>query len=159
MKADLHVSGRVELSHTDISKAITEYLVNNYGYKVERVVYPDKHTPIVVAEIKGVVLTHQHIPEYNIPEKQVRQLRQARVVKNIGVFDTIRAILNDAFIKNDKKETVVPYFKLRTEVFSYHPSMDDKKLRIYLSDSRQLSSNVVWSAKTNEIVVRSIINH
>lgn len=159
MKADLHVSGRVELSHGDISKAIVEYLANNHGYRVEKVIYPDQHTPTAIAEIKGVVLTHTHIPEYNIPEKHTRNLRQARVIRNIGVFDTIRSILNDAFIKNDKKETVVPYFKLRTEVFDFHPSMDDKKLRVYLNDSRQLTSNVIWDCKRNEIVVRSIINH
>ena len=158
MKTDLSVSGRVELTHHDISKAIIEYLAENYNYKVSKIVYPGLTQPIAIAEISGAVTEQERVQSYNLKIKQTRESAEGFRKENIGVFETIRSFLNDYFIKNDSKETLVEYEILAKDVLDLHPKMDHEKLKAYLHDTRQFP-NTEWSTKTNRIVVRSIINH
>lgn len=157
MKTDLQVSGRAELTHDDVTKAIIEYLANHFNYKVDKVIYPNQ-VITAIAEISGTTTPREAVPCFEVKEKQQRDSVYGRIIENVGVYDTIRSILNDHFIKNDRKETLVQYKDLREDVLFFHPKMNDEKLRVYLHDRRQLP-NVEWSMKNNHIVVRSIINH
>lgn len=162
MKTNLKIQGEVELSRTEISQAIIEYLAKHHNYKASKVVYEWRtgvDHPFAIVEVAGTVDQDPSIPSYHVDKKQTREQHSPRKMENIGVFDTMRSILNEYFIKNDKKETLVQYKHFREDILFFFPKMDDKKLRIYLSDKRQFTSNMIWNPKLNQIVVRSIINH
>lgn len=158
MKTDLQVSGRAELTHDDVTKAIIEYLGNHFNYKVDKVIYPNQ-VITAIAQISGTTTPREEVPCFEVKQKQVREQHSSRKMENIGVFDTMRSILNEMFIKNDRKETLIQYKQFREDVMFFFPKMDDAKLRIYLGDKRQFGSNMIWNTKQNHIVVRSIINH
>lgn len=144
MKTNLKITGRVELDHDEITKAIIQYLRSEYGYRVTSVTYP--HKIQAVANVRGTIGKDPiTAPDFRFKEKDTsRPKRVSYTKKNIGIFETIRQYFNDR-LSTTNKEVVVPYTTLSKFVFDLYPNMDDKRLKTYLADKRQFK-NLIWSA-------------
>lgn len=167
MKTNLNITGRVELSRQEISQAIIEYLEKHHNYKSEKVVYECEdygagHTIVnAVVEIKGAATNvAQKIHDYHIEQPKTKTQASGYARVNIGVFDTIRSLLNEEFVKRGRKNpTDISFDSLFDDVVGLHPSMTPEKLKIYLCDKRQFpGGNMVWSGRTYTITMRDVIN-
>lgn len=158
MKTNLKITGRVELGHEEITKAVVEYLAANNGYRVTSVViYPKKIT--AVANVRGLVKSSDKIlaPDFSPKEPGKRTKQKTYTKKNIGVFSTIRSYFNDELEKT-KKPVIVHYDTLRKVIFDLHPNMTDFYLRQYLNDKRQLKG-LVWNHVQNRITVGEVLRN
>lgn len=169
MKTNLEVTGRVELDRHEVTQAIIEFLAKHNNYKAEKVIYEaiGGSTFRAVVEVKGVATnTEEKIHSYSVKEeKQTRQHPSGYTIENGGVFDTIRALLNERFIKAGRKNPTVftDIDKFLEDVQAFHPKMDMPRLKIYLADKRQFDSNYYWNGRKNgtsegEIIMRAEIN-
>ena len=169
MKKSLTITGRVELTHDEITKGIAKFLKDEHGLEMEKLVYEiidDAGLPFPKAKLSGVVAyVHQtadeDVPRFGKEPKKERNSPTEEITRrNMGVNDTIRAVLNQAFKKrvNTNMGVTVLFRTLLDEIVFQHPGMDEEKLRVYLYDRRQIP-NIDWLARENKIVVRGEINH
>mgnify|MGYP000721059229 CR=1 FL=1 len=169
MKKSLTITGRVELSREEITKGIIKFLKEDHQLAAEKIVYElvDEASNTVKGQLRGAVIyVHQDtqdesVPKFGIEPKETRKSPSEPVFRrNVGVNGTIRSILNDVY-KNRKETTnqvIVNFDALLQDVVFQHQGMDDQKLRVYLYDRRQLP-HIDWLAKSNQIVVKGIMNH
>lgn len=169
MKKSLQITGRVELTHKEISKSIIDFLKTEHQLATERLIYEftDEQGNPIQAHLTGVVAyVHQSsedelVPRFGKDPKKSRESPEVPVVRrNMGVNDTIRSILNEAFNKRGPYNhfATIPFKQLLESVIFSHPGMDDKKLYVYLYDRRQLP-NIDWLPKEGKVIVKGVINH
>ena len=170
MKKSLTITGRVELTRDEITKGIVKFLREDHQLATEKIVYElvDESGNTVKGQLRGAVIyVHQDtqdesVPKFGIEPKKTRDSPSEPVFRrNIGVNDTIRSILNDIYTNYRKESTnqvIVSFDALLKDVVFQHQGMDDQKLRVYLYDRRQLP-HIDWIAKSNQIIVKGIMNH
>lgn len=168
MKKSLTITGRVELTREEISKDIIKFLREEHQLATEKIVYEIKDSEgkdIPGAHLVGaVVYVHQStqdssIPKFGIEPKKTRQSPTEEITRrNMGVNDTIRSILNNAYKARTANQATVTFAQLLKDVIFQHQGMDEQKLRVYLYDRRQLP-HIEWASKTNQIIVKGEMNH
>lgn len=159
MKTALKVTGRVELARAEITQAIFDFLKTK-GYKGSKIVYlpsDDKFQGAVV-EVIGCT-SFDEVPEFGKVIK-TRNQPSGRLRRNIGIYDTMRELLNEAFKerKSGEPKAHVDFKELLENVKYFHPEMSKEKLYVYLYDKRQLP-NISWSPKDGYVVVRGEVKH
>lgn len=169
MKKSLTISGRVELTREEISRGISKFLRDEHGLSSERIIYEIKDAQgndIPGAQLIGAVIyvrqcpqDSSDVPKFGSDPKKTRNSPTEQVTRrNIGVNDTIRSILNEAYKKRTTNQAIIPFSVLLEQVVFEHQGMDEQKLRVYLYDRRQLP-HIEWLAKGNAIIVKGEMNH
>ena len=163
MKQYITTVGRVELDHQEITIAILEYLKNHHNYKGSKVVYLPSNERFEGAVVEVKQEYKEEVPQFG-KEKQTKIMPQGIVKKNIGVYDTIRALLNETFDKFDKADFIsgrkctMKFDDIYSIVKDLHPGMDERKLYIYLYDQRQLP-NVKYVPKERTVYITGNVRH
>ncbi len=163
MKSVLNITGRVELSREEVTIAIFEWLKRNHPYKPTKVVYlpsTEKFVGCVIEVTQEEAEQSFDIPKFGKEPKKERENDGGFTRRNIGVFDTIRSILNDAFKgkEKDQAHAIVKFEDILKEVIFQHPGMDKQKMGVYLHDKRQLP-NTDFSGRMGVITIKGIVNH
>lgn len=162
MKSTLSITGRVELSREEVTQAVFEWLKKHHPYKPTKAVYlpsNERFEGVVIEVTQSEEVQDTTIQKFGKDPKKERLNEGGFTRRNIGVYDTIRDLLNDAYkAKGDQQYAVVKFDQISKDVIDLHPGMDTQKMGVYLHDKRQLP-NTEFSGKMGIITVRGIINH
>lgn len=145
MKQNITIKGRVELSKAEVgeaavsylstekklSKAIDQYLAA-HGLASTRVRYAPA-TGEAVADIERKV--SDKVTHFSDDLSPLRSNNGGYVRRNMGIFDYLRAYLADESKAGKKKITLDEVYQ--TVRFKF-PSMERKRLAMYLQDKRML---------------------
>lgn len=153
MKETLTLSGKVELSRTEITQAIDEWLKKNKKLSIVRAIYLTKDNTVAsgVFDVRQEVAMDRTIPEFSLPTRKVdkpeKNMPKGWRRINVGVFQTIQGFIDEYRSKGLKQ---VDFDRLLEDIVYFHPRMDRKRLEIYIRDRRQLKG-VSYDSKSKKV--------
>lgn len=156
MERNLTLSGKVKLTRKELSMAVHDYLKNqNLNLKSKRLIYDVDGKKNV---LNGVVIdVYQEIESDDIPdiggkmiepkESKQRNVKPGWKRKNVGIFKHLRELFDQQKKTGNKAMDFTTVFE---DVKANFPTMNKKRLDVYLHDRRQLPG-IKYSSKLKEI--------
>lgn len=159
MKQFITTTGRVELSHQEITQAILEFLSTHYNYKGTSVVYLPSSEKFSGAVVEVKQELREQVERFKKPEKQERNGTSGWIIQNKGLYDTLRELMNEAFDKKPlgQLRAEIKFPELVKTIIDLFPAMDAKKLNVYLYDKRMFT-NMDYYATTGQIIIKGKVS-
>lgn len=142
MKKALSITGRVELTRQEITKAIASFLIQTEQLTLEKVIYEVKSDNLEGA----VVYVHQahtdDVPKFELPKKEKHVFTKKFTRPNRGVGELLHDILNDGLTHS--------FNEIAEDVSRDFPKCTTNQLRRYLRREKMVGFRVFYIKHSDE---------